>query len=121
MLSGQPLSDMHGLFGPGIRSTGMHAHCASAKPAHTFGCSGRHAKRPRVHTFLATSDIHMKHKLKMSKQEVIDAAVAAVRHLKSLGCDDIEFSPEDAGRCVACADLDGFCQLLQSDMPFATQ
>ena len=56
------------------------------------------AKRPRVHTFIATSDIHMKYKLRMTPQEVIDSAVNAVKYLKSLGCEDIEFSPEDAGR-----------------------
>ncbi len=58
----------------------------------------RHAKRPRVHTFIATSDIHMKYKLKMTEDQVVENAVAAVKHLKTLGCDDIEFSPEDAGR-----------------------
>lgn len=58
----------------------------------------RHAKRPRVHTFIATSQIHMEHKLRMTPDQVVEAAVAAVKHLKSLGCDDIEFSPEDAGR-----------------------
>lgn len=58
----------------------------------------RHAKRPRVHTFIATSEIHMKYKLRMSEDQVVDSAVAAVKHLKSLGCNDIEFSPEDAGR-----------------------
>ena len=58
----------------------------------------KHAKRPRVHTFIATSEIHMKYKLRMTQQEVIDSAVAAVKHLRSLGCNDIEFSPEDAGR-----------------------
>ncbi|MEW5308007.1 MAG: hypothetical protein WDW36_010370 [Sanguina aurantia] len=58
----------------------------------------RHAKRPRVHTFLATSEIHMKYKLRMTQDEVVESAVKAVRHLKSIGCDDIEFSPEDAGR-----------------------
>ena len=56
------------------------------------------AKRPRVHTFIATSKIHMEHKLRMSEDEVVENAVNAVKHLKSLGCDDIEFSPEDAGR-----------------------
>jgi 2-isopropylmalate synthase len=58
----------------------------------------RQAKRPRVHTFLATSEIHMKYKLRMTKDEVIANATNAVRLLKSYGCDDIEFSPEDAGR-----------------------
>ena len=56
------------------------------------------AKRPRVHTFIATSKIHMEHKLRMSEDQVVENAVSAVKHLKSLGCDDIEFSPEDAGR-----------------------
>ena len=58
----------------------------------------RHAKRPRVHTFIATSEIHMKYKLKMTPDQVVEQAVTAVKHLKSLGCNDIEFSPEDAGR-----------------------
>lgn len=58
----------------------------------------RHARLPRVHTFIATSQIHMKYKLKMTEDEVVENAVNAVRHLKSLGCNDIEFSPEDAGR-----------------------
>ena len=56
------------------------------------------AVRPRVHTFIATSTIHMEHKLKMTPDQVVEAAVTAVKHLKKLGCDDIEFSPEDAGR-----------------------
>ena len=56
------------------------------------------AVRPRVHTFIATSKIHMEHKLRMSEDEVVKNAVNAVKFLKSLGCDDIEFSPEDAGR-----------------------
>ena len=59
------------------------------------------AKRPRVHTFLATSKIHMEYKLRMSEDEVVAAAVKAVTHLRGLGCEDIEFSPEDAGRCGA--------------------
>ena len=53
---------------------------------------------PRVHTFIATSEIHMKHKLRMTEDEVVENAVNAVKYLKSVGCDDIEFSPEDAGR-----------------------
>jgi hypothetical protein len=58
----------------------------------------KEAKLPRVHTFIATSPLHMEFKLRMSEDEVVEAAVSAVLHLKSLGCDDIEFSPEDAGR-----------------------
>uniref|UniRef100_A0A5B6ZQB8 2-isopropylmalate synthase n=1 Tax=Davidia involucrata TaxID=16924 RepID=A0A5B6ZQB8_DAVIN len=58
----------------------------------------RHAKRPRIHTFIATSEIHMKYKLKKSKEEVIEAATSMVSYARSLGCEDVEFSPEDAGR-----------------------
>mmetsp|Transcript_23812 Transcript_23812/g.39362 ORF Transcript_23812/g.39362 Transcript_23812/m.39362 type:complete len:657 (+) Transcript_23812:138-2108(+) len=56
------------------------------------------AKRPRVHTFIATSPIHMETKLMKTPDEVVEIAVNAVKFAKSLGCDDIEFSPEDAGR-----------------------
>ncbi len=55
------------------------------------------AAKPRIHTFLATSDIHMQHKLRMSREEVIERAREMVSYARSL-CDDIEFSPEDAGR-----------------------
>ncbi|XP_058208555.1 2-isopropylmalate synthase A-like [Rhododendron vialii] len=58
----------------------------------------KHAKRPRIHTFIATSEIHMKHKLKKTKEEVIEMARSMVSYARSLGCDDVEFSPEDAGR-----------------------
>jgi 2-isopropylmalate synthase len=56
------------------------------------------AKFPRVHTFIATSKIHMESKLNKTPDEVVEIAVNAVTFAKSLGCDDIEFSPEDAGR-----------------------
>jgi 2-isopropylmalate synthase len=56
------------------------------------------AKRPRVHTFIATSKIHMESKLNKTPDEVVEIAINAVKFAKSLGCDDIEFSPEDAGR-----------------------
>jgi len=56
------------------------------------------AKLPRVHTFIATSPVHMEFKLNKTPDEVVDIAVKAVVFAKSLGCDDIEFSPEDAGR-----------------------
>ena len=57
----------------------------------------QHAKNPRIHTFLATSEIHMKHKLRMDPEEVVDKVKEMVSYAKTL-CDDIEFSPEDAGR-----------------------
>ena len=57
----------------------------------------RHAKRPRIHTFLATSDIHLKYKLKKSRQEVLEAAAAAVELARTFA-DDVEFSAEDGAR-----------------------
>jgi len=55
------------------------------------------AAKSRIHTFIATSDLHLKHKLKMSREEVLRDAVAAVKHAKQY-TDDVEFSPEDATR-----------------------
>ncbi|KAK3025433.1 hypothetical protein RJ639_042159 [Escallonia herrerae] len=58
----------------------------------------RGALRPRIHTFIATSRIHMEDKLKMTKEVVVEKARSMVAYARSLGCDDVEFSPEDAGR-----------------------
>lgn len=55
------------------------------------------AKFPRIHVFLATSPLHREHKLRMSKEQVVARARQMITFAKSL-CDDIEFSPEDAGR-----------------------
>ncbi|MCL4294943.1 MAG: 2-isopropylmalate synthase [Anaerolineae bacterium] len=55
------------------------------------------APRHRIHTFLATSDIHLKHKLKIDREECVEQVIRAVGYARSL-CDDVEFSPEDAGR-----------------------
>ena len=57
----------------------------------------RHAARPRIHTFLATSEIHMQHKLKMTRAQVLERVGEMVSYARSL-CEDVEFSPEDAGR-----------------------
>ena len=56
-----------------------------------------HARRPRIHTFIATSEIHLKHKLKKTRQQVLDDAVAAVE-LARRHVDDVEFSAEDGAR-----------------------
>ncbi len=56
-----------------------------------------HAKMRRIHTFIATSPIHMEYKLKMTPEQVIKKAVEAVQYAKTF-CDDVEFSCEDAGR-----------------------
>jgi 2-isopropylmalate synthase len=55
------------------------------------------AKRPRIHTFLATSDIHLKYKLKKSREQVLEEAAAAVALARSY-VEDVEFSAEDATR-----------------------
>ena len=55
------------------------------------------AKKPRIHVFIATSDIHMEYKLKMSREEVLESITKNVAYAKSL-CDDIEFSAEDGSR-----------------------
>ena len=55
------------------------------------------AKRPRIHTFIATSDIHLQYKLRKSRQQVLDDAVAAVTLARNY-TDDVEFSAEDATR-----------------------
>jgi len=67
------------------------------------------AARPRIHTFVATSDIHLEHKLKKSRAEVIAmtrAAVSQARHFT----DEVEFSAEDATR----SDIDYLCQVLET-------
>jgi 2-isopropylmalate synthase len=56
-----------------------------------------HAKRPRIHTFIATSPIHLKYKLKKSQEQVLEEAVAAVE-LARQHVDDVEFSAEDGAR-----------------------
>jgi len=69
----------------------------------------RHAKKPRIHTFVATSDIHLKYKLRKSRAEVLKASVEAVRHARAY-CADVEFSPEDASR----SDFDYMCEVLSA-------
>ncbi len=55
------------------------------------------AAHPRIHTFLATSDIHMQYKLKMTREQVVEKVREMVTYARSL-CQDVEFSPEDGGR-----------------------
>ena len=55
------------------------------------------ARRPRIHTFLATSDLHVQHKLRMTREQVKARVAEMVAYARSL-CADVEFSPEDAGR-----------------------
>ncbi len=69
----------------------------------------RGAARPRIHTFLATSDIHLKHKLNKTRTEALEMAVVGVRLAKSL-TNDVEFSAEDATR----TDVDFLCQVVEA-------
>jgi 2-isopropylmalate synthase len=67
------------------------------------------AARPRVHVVLATSDIHLKYKLRITREQCLEQAREAVRHAKSL-CADVEFSPEDATR----TDVAFLCQVVEA-------
>lgn len=66
------------------------------------------AERPRIHTFLATSDIHLGFKLKISRSDAIKQARECVAYARSL-CPDVEFSPEDATR----SDVNFLCEILE--------
>jgi 2-isopropylmalate synthase len=67
------------------------------------------AARPRIHVFLATSDIHLQYKLRITRDQCLAQAHDAVRFARSL-CEDVEFSPEDATR----TDPDFLCQVLDA-------
>jgi 2-isopropylmalate synthase len=69
----------------------------------------RVAERPRIHVFLATSDIHLKYKLRITRDQCVEQAREAIRFAKSL-CDDVEFSPEDATR----TDPEFLCRVLEA-------
>src|SRR3954464_11228809 len=86
--------------------TGLaRAHVADVDAA---GGAVRDAERPRIHTFISTSDIHIKHQLQSTREDVKGQARAAVAHAKSL-VDDVEFSPMDATR----ADADFTAEVVQ--------
>ncbi len=67
------------------------------------------AKRGRIHTFIATSPIHMQNKLRMTPEQVLERAVWAVKRARQY-TDDVEFSPEDAGR----SETDFLCRVLEA-------
>jgi 2-isopropylmalate synthase len=67
------------------------------------------ARRPRIHVFLASSDLHLQCKLRITRDQALDQAYRAVAYAKSL-CDDVEFSPEDASR----SDVDFLCRFVQA-------
>lgn len=67
------------------------------------------AKRPRIHTFLATSDLHLEYKLKMTREQALQRAVDAVAYARKY-CEDVEFSLEDASR----TDKDYMCRVVEA-------
>jgi len=73
------------------------------------GAALKTARRSRIHTFIATSDLHLSLKLRMSRETCLDAAVAAVRRSRGF-TDDVEFSAEDATR----SDLDYLCKVVEA-------
>ena len=69
----------------------------------------KYAQSPRIHVFLATSAIHREHKLKMTREQVVERAVQSVARAKGY-CQDVEFSPEDAAR----TELDFLCEVVEA-------
>jgi 2-isopropylmalate synthase len=67
------------------------------------------AARPRIHVFLATSDIHLEHKLRISRTQCLEQVASAVAHARAY-CSDVEFSAEDATR----SDLDFLCAIAEA-------
>ncbi|MDX2506217.1 MAG: 2-isopropylmalate synthase [Gammaproteobacteria bacterium] len=67
------------------------------------------ANSSRIHTFIATSPIHMEKKLRMTPDQVVDQAVAAVKRARQF-TDNVEFSPEDAGR----SEIDFLCRIIEA-------
>ena len=66
------------------------------------------ANSSRIHTFIATSPIHMERKLRMQPKQVVEQAIAAVKRAQNF-TDNVEFSPEDAGR----SELDFLCHIIE--------
>ena len=87
--------------------------CGLARTGYTDIDAAAEALKParsaRIHTFIATSPIHMERKLQMTPDEVVEAAVKAVKRAKKY-TDDVEFSPEDAGR----SELDFLCRIIEA-------
>ncbi|MCS4225077.1 2-isopropylmalate synthase [Sphingobacterium sp. BIGb0165] len=69
----------------------------------------KYAKRPRIHTGIGSSDMHIKYKFNSTREEILERAVAAVKHAKSY-VEDVEFYAEDAGR----ADLEFLAKMIES-------
>jgi 2-isopropylmalate synthase len=84
------------------------ARCA-AGDVDRAGASLQHARRSRIHTFIATSDLHLSLKLRISRDTCLEMAVAAVTRARGF-TDDVEFSAEDATR----SDIDFLCRVVEA-------
>lgn len=93
-----------------VKNAGVAGLCRANEKDISVGWDAlKHAVRPRIHTFIATSDIHLQHKLKKSREETLEIAVNAVKFARNL-CEDVEFSAEDALR----SDVDYLCQVVEA-------
>lgn len=93
-----------------LERTAVAGLCRTGKQDIDLAWEGiKNAKKPRIHTFLATSDIHLQYKLKMTRDEVVKEVVEAVRYAKTL-TPDVEFSCEDGSR----SDRDFICRVFEA-------
>jgi 2-isopropylmalate synthase len=93
-----------------VEKSSVAALCRTVQPDIDRGWAAiRAARKPRIHTFIATSEIHLKYKLKKTHAEVLQDAVNAVSYAKSL-CRDVEFSCEDASR----SDILFLCEIVEA-------
>ena len=93
-----------------IRDAQITGLCrANEKDIDTAWNALKNGENPRIHTFLATSDIHLKYKLKMNRQQVLDLATASVKYATKY-TSNVEFSAEDASR----SDLDFVCEVFEA-------
>jgi len=93
-----------------IRNVQVTALARTSKEDIDLACGAlKDAANPRIHIFIATSDIHLQHKLKMTRDRVLAAVVEAVRYGKTF-TDNVEFSAEDASR----SDPDFLCRVFEA-------
>jgi 2-isopropylmalate synthase len=69
----------------------------------------KNAVKPRIHTFIATSDLHLQYKLQMSREEVLQSTIEAVKYARTF-TDNVEFSSEDGSR----SDRDYLCKVFET-------
>ena len=93
-----------------LKNTQVAALCRTAEGDINRGWEAiKNAANPRIHTFLATSDLHMEYKLKMSREQVIEQTIKSVRQAAAF-TDNVEFSAEDGSR----SDPDFLCKVFEA-------